>query len=98
MENLALKQKKYTYEDLLNFEDDKRYELIDGELYLMSSPTITHQKIVGEIHGQLYNYLKGKKYQVFISPLDVCLSGVRKQTKNIMWYNQIFLSYVMKTK
>lgn len=81
MENLALKQTKYTYEDLLNFEDDKRYEIIDGELYLMSSPTISHQKIVGEIYVQLHNYLKGKKCQAFVSPLDVCLSGVRKPNK-----------------
>lgn len=30
MENLALQQRKYTYEDLQNFEDEKRYELING--------------------------------------------------------------------
>ena len=81
MENLALQQRKYTYEDLQNFEDEKRYELINGELYLMSSPTTLHQKIIGEIHGQLYNYLKGKKCQSFVSPLDVCLSGVRNPKK-----------------
>ncbi len=81
MENLALQQRKYTYEDLQNFEDEKRYELINGELYLMSSPTTLHQEIVGEIYAQLHNYLKGKKCQAFVSPLDVCLSGV-KNPKN----------------
>lgn len=81
MENLALQQRKYTYEDLQNFEDEKRYELINGELYLMSSPTTLHQEIIGEIHAQLHNYLKGKKCKVFVSPLDVCLSGVRNPKK-----------------
>lgn len=81
MENLALKQRNYTYEDLQNFEDEKRYELINGELYLMSSPTTLHQKIVGEIYAQLHNYLKGKKCQAFVSPLDVCLSGVKNPKK-----------------
>ena len=81
MENLALQQRKYTYEDLQNFEDEKRYELINGELYLMSSPTTLHQKIVGEIYAQLHNYLKGKKCQAFVSPLDVCLSGVKNPKK-----------------
>lgn len=81
MENLALQQRKYTYEDLQNFEDEKRYELINGELYLMSSPTTLHQKIVGEIYVQLHNYLKGKKCQAFVSPLDVCLSGIRNPKK-----------------
>ncbi|MCI8833540.1 MAG: Uma2 family endonuclease [Clostridia bacterium] len=81
MENLALQQRKYTYEDLQNFEDEKRYELINGELYLMSSPTTLHQEIIGEIHAQLHNYLKRKKCKVFVSPLDVCLSGVRNPKK-----------------
>lgn len=81
MENLALQQRKYTYEDLQNFEDEKIYELINGELYLMSSPTTLHQKIVGEIYAQLHNYLKGKKCQAFVSPLDVCLSGVKNPKK-----------------
>lgn len=81
MNNLALKQKKYTYEDLQNIDDGNRYELIDGELYLMSSPTTTHQEIVGEIYAQLHNYLKGKKCKAFVSPLDVCLSGIRNPKK-----------------
>lgn len=77
MDNLAYKLKKYTYADLLEMDDDKRYELIDGELYLMSSPKILHQEIVGEIYAQLHTYLKGKKCKAFVSPLDVCLSGFK---------------------
>ncbi len=81
MDNLAYKLKKYTYADLLEMDDDKRYELIDGELYLMSSPKILHQEIVGEIYAQLHNYLKGKKCKAFVSPLDVCLSAVKNPKK-----------------
>lgn len=81
MDNLAYKLKKYTYADLLEMDNDKRYELIDGELYLMSSPKILHQEIVGEIYVQLRNYLKGKKCKAFVSPLDVCLSGVKNPNK-----------------
>lgn len=81
MENLAYKVKKYTYQDLLEMDDDKRYELIDGVLYEMSSPLTIHQRIVGELYVQLYNYLSGKKCKVFIAPLDVCLSGVRNTKK-----------------
>lgn len=81
MKNLAVEQTKYTYEDLQKIEDGNRYELIDGELYLMSSPTTTHQEIVGEIYAQLHAYLKDKKCKAFIAPLDVCLSGVRNPKK-----------------
>lgn len=81
MKNLALQKEKYTYEDLQKIEDDKRYELIDGELYLMSAPTTSHQEIVGELYAQLHNYLKGKKCKALVSPVDVCLSGVRNPKK-----------------
>ena len=74
MENLAHKIKEYTYEDLLEIDDDNRYEIIDGELYMMAAPKVMHQSIVGEIYVQIYNYLNGKKCKAFVSPIDVCLS------------------------
>ena len=82
MENLALKQEKYTYEDLQNIENKKRYELIDGELYLMSSPSTSHQEIVGEIYAQLHNYLKGKKYNV-VQPDILVVCDNTKITNNM---------------
>lgn len=72
---MDLEPEKISYADLLKFDDDKRYELIDGVPYLMASPSVAHQEIVGEIYYQLKTYLKGKKCRVFISPLDVKLSG-----------------------
>ena len=54
--------------------DENRYEIIDGELYLMSSPSIRHQLLVGEIFRQIANYLLGKKCKVFVSPIDVRFS------------------------
>lgn len=72
---MDLEPEKISYADLLKFDDDKRYELIDGVPYLMASSSVAHQEIVGEIYYQLKTYLKGKKCRVFISPLDVKLSG-----------------------
>jgi Uma2 family endonuclease len=63
----------YTYADYLSWETDKRYEIIDGKAYMMSSPTILHQAISGELLGQFGNFLKGKPCQVFAAPLDVRL-------------------------
>ena len=75
--NLAmdLEPEKISYADLLEFDDDKRYELIDGVPYLMASPSVSHQDILMEIAFQIKTYLKGKKCRVFIAPLDVKLSG-----------------------
>ena len=68
--NLAmdLEPEKISYADLLEFDDDKRYELIDGVPYLMASPSVSHQDILMEIAFQIKTYLKGKKCRVFIAP------------------------------
>jgi len=67
--------RKYTYSDYLEWDDDVRYELIDGVPYLMSSPTWQHQEILGSLHLQIGNYLKGKKCKVFFAPFDVRLNA-----------------------
>jgi len=70
------KDRRYTYADYALLDDDKRYEVIDGVIYLMSpAPTEAHQDIGGEIFRQLANFLFGKPCKVFISPFDVCLNA-----------------------
>ena len=66
-------QKFYTYEDYLTWNDGVRYELIEGVPYMMSSPSQEHQEILGELFGQLRDFLKGKPCKVFIAPFDVKL-------------------------
>ena len=66
--------RKYTYEDYLNRDDDIRYELIDGVIHMLASPARVHQGISGEIHVQLYNFLKGKPCKVYYAPFTVRLS------------------------
>ena len=65
----------YTYDDYSKWDDDKRYELIDGIPYAMSAPTVRHQRISGELFGQFWNYLKGKQCEVFAAPFDVRLNA-----------------------
>ena len=68
------KNKKYTYSDYLTWDDDKRYELIDGEVFLLVSPLFIHQEISGNLLCKLGNYLEGKKCEV-IMPIDVRLNS-----------------------
>jgi Uma2 family endonuclease len=63
----------YTYADYLEWETDKRYEIIDGEAYMMASPSVDHQSISRELLGQFWTFLKGKSCRVFAAPLDVRL-------------------------
>ena len=72
---LALRQEKhYTYADYLTWPDDARYELIDGEAFLMSpAPLVEHQEVAGEVYHQLRNQLDGKPCRPYIAPVDVRL-------------------------
>ena len=64
-----------TYEEFLELVEasEQRYELIDGVVYNLAAPTYTHQHIVHEIHGSLYNWFKGKNCIPLTSPFDVTL-------------------------
>jgi Uma2 family endonuclease len=62
-----------TYNDYLEIDDGNRYEVLNGELYMMASPSSIHQQIVVEVLGQLRNALMGKPCKPFVSPMDVRL-------------------------
>lgn len=53
--NLA---KKLTYQDYLRTPDDKRYELIDGELILTPSEGRAHQRVSVRLGSQFYAFVR----------------------------------------
>lgn len=66
--------KRYTYADYLTWMDDKRRELIDGFVKLMTpAPAKKHQLLSGNLYGFIWQYLRKKKCQVFHAPFDVRL-------------------------
>jgi Uma2 family endonuclease len=74
----------YTYADYLGWETDKRYELIEGAAYMMSSPSVSHQAISRELLGQFWNFLKSNPCQVFAAPLDVRLFPKEDNSDNTL--------------
>jgi Uma2 family endonuclease len=67
---------RLTYYDFCQLPDDgKRYEIIDGELFVTPSPRITHQKIVTRLSHYLLEFVENNRLgQVFVAPLDVVFS------------------------
>ncbi|MCP4690459.1 MAG: Uma2 family endonuclease [Desulfobacterales bacterium] len=64
----------YTYGDYLNWPDDERWELIQGEPYDMSpAPLFRHQRISMELSRQIANFLTDKPCEVVTAPVDVRL-------------------------
>jgi len=71
---MALPQEKhYTFGDILRGDEQERVELIEGQVYMMAPPTRAHQHALSELHGQLYDYLKGKPCEVYPAPFGVRL-------------------------
>lgn len=66
---------KFNYGQYLDWDDGKRWELIDGIPYDMSpAPNRKHQKIIGNLFIQISNYFKGKPCEIYIAPFDIRLS------------------------
>ena len=53
-------------------DDGKRYEVIDGELFVTPAPTPAHQGVVREMMLRLAEYLRGDRAaQLYASPADI---------------------------
>jgi Uma2 family endonuclease len=75
----------YTYGDYLTWNDDQRYEIIDGVVYnMVPAPSRRHQGISMELGRQLSNYLLDKKCEVYVAPFDVRLPEGNEDNEDIM--------------
>jgi len=64
----------YTYEDLLTWPEEERWELIDGVPYDMTpAPSLRHQDILGRLYRQFGDFLDGAPCRVILAPFDVRL-------------------------
>ena len=66
---------KFTYQDYLNTPDDKRYELLDGELVTVSTPGELHQSVSAQLGWRLVQFAsENNSGRVYHAPFDVVLS------------------------
>lgn len=65
--------KMHTFEDILALPEGERAELIEGEMFMMASPTRGHQDASGWFFAQIFNYIQAKKgkCRVYISQFAV---------------------------
>lgn len=65
----------FSYEDLRAMpQDGKRYELLEGEVYMAPSPNVKHQKALGRLFRALARFVEERDLgEVFVAPLDVVL-------------------------
>ena len=70
---LPAEKTRYTFADVLSWDEDERIEIIDGEALMMATPSRIHQEISGELFRQLANFLEGKQCRVYPAPFGVRL-------------------------
>ena len=70
---LPAEKARYTFADVLVWDEHERAEIIDGVAVMMAPPSSVHQEIAAELTRQFGNYLEGKKCKVYPAPFGVRL-------------------------
>jgi Uma2 family endonuclease len=66
---------RFNYHDYLQLPEDKRYEILDGDLYVVPAPGTKHQRLSLNLEVALYQYAKTRNSGViYHAPCDVILS------------------------
>jgi len=91
---------KLTYDDFVLFPDDgMRHELIDGEHYVTPSPNMKHQRILGNLHWLIRDYLETHPVgEVFLSPFDVVLSRFDVVEPDLLYMSRERAAQVLTSK
>jgi len=81
------KQEKYTYADYLTWDDNERWEIINGVVYNMTpAPSTKHQLTSIELSAQIRNFLWERETpcMVFHAPFDIRFpEGIKDEDKII---------------
>ena len=67
---------KFTYEDYALLPEDRRYEVVDGELFLTPAPTTYHQIVSERLEHRLREFVNRTGAGIMLhAPCDVVLSS-----------------------
>jgi len=68
----------FTYADYINWPEDERWELINGQPYDMSPvPTRKHQKILGNLFRIIADITDKSTCETYVAPFDIRLSEIK---------------------
>jgi len=78
---------RFTYSDYLQLPEDKRHEILDGELYEMAAPNTRHQRVSRNLMMALIQHVQASDLgEIFVAPYDVILSE-----ENVVQPDQLFV-------
>ena len=95
MDTAVKRSIKFTYEDYLHFPEDKRYEIIDGEVHMVPSPGEAHQDVCANLAFVLRVFVKENALgKVYFAPLDVVFSEIDVVQLDIMFISKERLNII----
>jgi Uma2 family endonuclease len=86
---------RFNYHDYLQLSEDKRYEILDGDLCVVPAPNIKHQRISKRIETALIRQVEEKGFgEVLDAPCDVLLSEENVVQPDILFVRRERLSII----
>jgi Uma2 family endonuclease len=80
---------KFTYQDYVHLPEDKRYEILEGDLVVAPSPITLHQRISRKLMVFLAEFVQRNNLgEVFDAPYDVVLSEENVLQPDILFISQ----------
>jgi Uma2 family endonuclease len=81
---------RLTYDDYCLLPNNgRRYEIVDGELFVTPSPRRAHQKVVTQLSYHLVEFVRREKRgHVYVAPFDVVLSLFDVVEPDILYVSQ----------
>ena len=67
---------RFTYQDYKSLPEsmEKRYELLHGDLIMVPTPSVLHQRVCRNLEYRLLQFVREQSLgQMFYSPIDVVL-------------------------
>ena len=75
------REQVYTTDDIYALPDGERAELIDGQIYMMGTPSRIHQKLAGQLSRIIGNYIESNHGSCEIYPAPFAVF-IKKDDKN----------------
>ncbi|MEW6095325.1 MAG: Uma2 family endonuclease, partial [bacterium] len=96
MSTVATEEEKWTYQDYVQLPNNgKRYQIIQGEVYMSPAPVPYHQEVLWNLAQMLSNFVrKNRLGKIFIAPCDILLSDVNVVQPDIFFISKENLNII----
>lgn len=92
----VVREQPMTYDDYAALDDDNRYELVDGQLELMSpAPAVSHQVISFQLQRRIADTCENE-FLILYSPVDLILSPTEVRQPDLVLIHRSRLQMITK--